>query len=489
MTPYKDIDYNPKDEASILAHAMKLLGKSLHDLYPNAYRQNGKGNIGNSVEYYHFGYECNNDSNPDFDEVGRELKVTPLDKTNGGLTAGERLVIGMIDFIKEAQAQNICESHFWEKSKLLLMFYLRDKGKSYLDFVFHMIRYWEIPETDLKIIIDDWNKIHQKLIEGKAHDMHEGDTLYLSTCKKGSANSKKRKQYVETAPAAFPRAYCLKHSYVSWIVAESFLGDYQKTPEMFLTNKYLQKLKNKRRKLGAIVTDNAQYQEAQTFQEYIISCFKPYIGKTLEEISAETKIEINYSSKDYGYKTAKAILGIKKDCILEFEKAEIQLKSIRLNHGCKSIQQHMSFPAIDWIDLATKKQWTNSTWYNIIIKPFFFVVFERPENDTRDETVEKENLSFRKQLVLKGAFFWSINNKVEKECKKVWRDTFTKVLNNDYDHFSKVSENKVCHIRPHDTKALYNTPTIQGFLQKKKSFWFRNTFVYDIVKQNMNLEE
>ena len=79
MTPYKQIGYNPLDESSVLAHAIKLLGKSLHDLYPEADKKEGKGNIGNSVEYYHFGYLPNNDSKPDFEEINREVKVTPLD--------------------------------------------------------------------------------------------------------------------------------------------------------------------------------------------------------------------------------------------------------------------------------------------------------------------------------------------------------------------------------------------------------------------------
>lgn len=487
MTPYKPIDYNPLDEASILAHAIKLLGKSLHDLYPEANKKEGKGNIGNSVEFYHFGYLPNNDSKPDFEEVNREVKVTPLDKTRGGYTAGERLVIGMMDFVKEAQATDITRSHFWEKSRLLLMFYLRKKSQSYLDFIFHMIRYWEIPETDLKIIIDDWNKIHQKLLDGKAHEMHEGDTMYLSTCKKGDKTTKPRKQFVENAPMVYPRAYCLKQTYMYWVVADSFLGNTAKTTEMYLSPEYITKLKNKRKKLGNIVSENTQYQENQTFQDYVISCFTPYINKTIEEIAIETNTTINFKAKDYGYKIAKAILGVKADCIAEFEKANVLLKTIRLDYGCQSIEQHMSFPAIKWIDLANVASWKNSTWYKTISKAFFFVVFERPENDKRDETIESEDLSCRKKLILKGVFFWSINNAVERNCRLIWKDTREKVLANDYEHFSKVSENKYCHVRPHDSKALYNAPTIQGKLQKKKCFWFKNTFVYSIVKKNLHL--
>ena len=91
-----------------------------------------------------------------------------------------------------------------------------------------MIRWWNIPETDLKIIIDDWNIIHNKIKNGLAHELSESDTLYLGACTKSSDSSVTRKQY-GTNIQAKPRAYCLKKQYMYWLVVDSFL-DKQNVP-------------------------------------------------------------------------------------------------------------------------------------------------------------------------------------------------------------------------------------------------------------------
>ena len=158
--------YDASSKSSIMAHALTILGKSLRELYPNATSgtRGGKGNFGNDVEYYHFEIPNNSNPEPDFGLIGYDLKCTPLDPSAHGYIAGERLVITMIDFINEARINHYTESHFWKKAKMLLIFYLRIKGSPYLDYIVQMIRWWNIPEEDLKIIIDDWNKIHDKLV-------------------------------------------------------------------------------------------------------------------------------------------------------------------------------------------------------------------------------------------------------------------------------------------------------------------------------------
>ena len=58
--------YDRTTPGGILNHARKLLGKSLHALYPSATPLNtGKGGLGQCVEVYHFGYSINNVSEAD----------------------------------------------------------------------------------------------------------------------------------------------------------------------------------------------------------------------------------------------------------------------------------------------------------------------------------------------------------------------------------------------------------------------------------------
>ncbi|MBR2092171.1 MAG: hypothetical protein IJ905_17945, partial [Fibrobacter sp.] len=180
--------YDKTSKESILEHARKMLGKTLWDMYGEAKLvQSGKGGLGNAVEKYHFQYEPNSKSEPDFKEAGVELKCTPLKTaSDGSMLSKERLVLNMIDYVEEA-AKTFYTSSFWKKNELLLlMFYLHEEGKLPFDVIFKIVRYWKFPETDLKIIKDDWAIIHNKILAGKAHEISEGDTLYLAACTKGS---------------------------------------------------------------------------------------------------------------------------------------------------------------------------------------------------------------------------------------------------------------------------------------------------------------
>lgn len=179
--------YNPSSAKSILEHGEKLLGYSLKELHPDAQIMKGKGGLGEAVEFFHFGYKPNSAAEPDFAEAGLELKCTPL-KTlkDNSMAAKERLVLNIINYIEEAE-KTFETSSFWHKNKfLLLMFYLHESGVNPVDMLFKLVRTWKFPNEDLKIITDDWNKIHKKIRSGKADELTEGETFYLAPCMKGS---------------------------------------------------------------------------------------------------------------------------------------------------------------------------------------------------------------------------------------------------------------------------------------------------------------
>ena len=122
------------------------------------------------------------------------------------------------------------------------MFYLHEKGIPVIELIFKIIRLWNFPEIDLKIIRDDWEKLHWKMTHGLAHEISEGDTLYLGACTKGSkAGAEMRKQLVEGAPLAQQRAYSIKPKYLKTIIVDSIMH-----PEMcnnvFLSKKQKEKL-------------------------------------------------------------------------------------------------------------------------------------------------------------------------------------------------------------------------------------------------------
>jgi len=188
----KVLPYNPESRQSILIHALLLLGKTMRQLHPDIVDSfGGKGGLGQAVEKYHFMYEVNSESHPDFEKAGVELKCTPMKRLrDGSMVSKERLVLNIINYMEEAD-KTFYESSFWKKNALLLlMFYLHETDKDYLDFMFKIIKLWQIPECDIKIFMDDWNTIHEKILAGRAHELSEGDTFYLGACVKGSRGSR-----------------------------------------------------------------------------------------------------------------------------------------------------------------------------------------------------------------------------------------------------------------------------------------------------------
>ncbi len=470
--------YDPSSKSSIMAHALTILGKSLRELYPYAASgtRGGKGNFGNDVEFYHFEIPNNNNPEPDFEQIGYDLKCTPLDSSKDGYVAGERLVLTMIDFINEAKVNHYTESHFWKKAKLLLIFYLRIKGDPYLDFIVQMIRWWNIPEEDLKIIIDDWNKIHDKIVHGLAHELSEGDTLYLGACTKSSDSKVRRPQFGENAPEAKPRAYCLKKQYMNWVVVDSFLdrANVNVNPTMNLSDEYMEKIINLKRQTGVIVKSIGEYEANETFEDLVIRRFSPYYGMTLSDISQKTGSKISTDAKDFAFQTCLAILGLNCRKIEEFEKADILLKSISLQHDMKSLKECMSFTAFKYIDVAEEDEWEDSGWYETITHRFFFVVFQ------------KSNDNVRSKLRLQKVFFWGMPVEDQEKCKIVWKDTRDKIRNDVFDDFMGMAKNDVCHVRPHARNNKDTYPTPSGREIPKKCFWLNRKYILDIVLRHLN---
>ena len=209
-------DYDDRNEDSIFNYAEKLINRTFRDIlseyeksskkrYTNPYEYNydnisieeeepdyitnqkSKGELGNFLEKYYFGYKPNSNQDADFSKVGMELKQTCLNKKkNGEYSAGERLSITNISY-NEPVEHDFYKSHLWKKiERILLVHYLRDKSKERLDYPIIYVSRFSPPKEDLKIIIDDYNKINNKIEAGLADELSEGDTIYLGACTKGA---------------------------------------------------------------------------------------------------------------------------------------------------------------------------------------------------------------------------------------------------------------------------------------------------------------
>ena len=70
----------------------------------------------------------------------------------------------------------------------------------------------------------NWEKIREKIRNGIAHEISEGDTFYLGACTKGTNSSSVRKQPFSPILAK-QRAYSLKPKYLNIIIQKALNGE------------------------------------------------------------------------------------------------------------------------------------------------------------------------------------------------------------------------------------------------------------------------
>lgn len=220
-----------------------------------------------------------------------------------------------------------------KNENILMMFYLWQPQQNYEEYRILKSELFSYPEKDLEIIKNDWAIIVNKIRNGKAHDISEGDTMYLGACTKGANKYSLRTQPFSEIPAK-QRAYSLKQSYMTTLVRKIFNNE-----------KLIQ---------FASATDL----KGKTIDEIIQDRFAPYIGMEIKEISESVGYTINPSNKSTIANLIGSILGISGtslDDIEEFSKSNIQFKTVRLEPDGMP-KEHMSFEKIDF------KHWLDSDW-------------------------------------------------------------------------------------------------------------------------------
>lgn len=457
--------YDEKDPKSIENYAQKLINKTFEDVINIASQQsvtllrekadygtshentNRKGGLGEIIEECFFHYKANNDSNPDFKEAGCELKVTPYKQNkNGTFSAKERLVITMINYM-EVVNESFETSHFWNKSKLiLLVYYLWLPNIDRLKYKINYAKLFSPPAKDLVIIKQDFEKINNKIKAGLAHELSGSDTLYLEACTKSSKSTDRTSQPYSNEKAK-PRAFAFKSSYMTYIL-NNYIIPGKTTYESILSD------------ISTV-----------SFEDYVIKQISKYKDCTQSELCKYFDISFDKKPKNLGAMLAYRMLGIKGNKAEEFEKSGIVIKTIRIEKNNK-IKENMSFPTFKFKDLI-KETWENSTFHNYLSDTrFFFVVFKYDEND---------------ELRFKGCQFWNIPyDDLNGNVKNVWLETVRvlkeglivkKVNGRLTNNFPKASNNPICHVRPHaqNRNDVYELP--DGRTYPKQCFWLNNSYI------------
>lgn len=449
--------YDPNNIESILNYTKRLKGYTLRPhLSPteNEIACLGKGDFGNLLESAYFKIRNNNESRPDLPELGIEIKSGQVKVIKGSKDVfKERLKISMIDYMSSFDEETLQESKLWPKLEKILLLLFRKDGLSlridetctYSDLII-----WTI--EDIEQISADWLAIKNKVNSGKAHTLSEGDTWYLGACTAGSDSTTLR-----NAPLgvhAKVRAFSLKPAYLNYKLGYKTKP---KGPKVILTP-----------------------EKGQTLDEFIISNMEAFFDNPLDEVAFKIGRPSLASStaKNKSSNIARALLeeiagkhtvNISSD-FEQFRKAGVIERTITLEKTGTLIES-LSFPAMEWVEIANEQTWEESELYSLITSKFFFTVFK------------KSSLSMP---IFIGCFFWTMPLEDIEIMKNIWLDTKSKVAENDYESFIGIATGMIGHIRPHGVKgATYPTP--QGGIQKRQSFWLTNKYVKRVISEKLGV--
>ncbi|WP_438317965.1 Sau3AI family type II restriction endonuclease [Sporosarcina sp. FA9] len=453
-------------EEALMYKAKQAEGKSFGEIDKSGRIENekAKGQLGQIVEESFFGYEINSKSEPDFAHLGIELKVTPVKRNkNRTFSAKERLVLNIINYHLEVKS-SFYDSSFWKKNEeILIMFYEWIPLVKRADYRIIKSYLHNFTEEDLEIIKQDWYIISSKIKAGLAHELSEADTNYLAASTKGANKSSLRSQPFSDE-MAMQRAFSLKQSYMTALFRKVISSD----------------------KLISFTTP--QDLKVKSLEQLLIEKFASFVGKTLEEISIETGNSINHKSKSFLQQFVSQLLGIKGtklNQISEFAKANIHVKTIRLEPNGVP-KEHMSFKNIDF------HEWANEDWDDSWLKnhfeetKFLFVVFQYKES-------VKQNP--KRQLYFNGVSLWNMPLKeIEGKLYQFWKHVQS--LINDGIELTPVQQktniivknnlpkpkyNGLCHIRPRARDGSDKTALPDGKQITRQAFWLDNNYISKVV--------
>lgn len=458
------LGYNPKDATSIWQYSAGLLGHTLREFVVEgqALDYKGKGALGQMVEEIYFHLANNSRAEADFHSAGVELKCTPLKHGKKEvLLIKERLVCGMINYCNLV-GEDFEESHFYTKCQLmLLLFYLHIKDANKLDLEFLISLLWKFPDKDLEIIRQDYYTIVNKVKQGLAHELSEGDTLYLGACRKGADGSSVTNQpFSETmAPT---RAFCLKPSYMSAILK-------------WVLETKKNHLNTLNPELSSLVS--LQALKKDSLENIVLKRYTKYIGKGYKKIAKSLNIDLSKNPKNKFAMIASAI-GTKGEKVNinateEFLKAGLMMKAIRVQANGR-IKESMAFENINYTEVYHEEnEWIDSRCYDIFTSRFMFVIF-------REQTPEKED------YVLDQIFFWTMPQSDLQVAEQYWNNIKQCVNENHIapEYFWKIGDHKLFHVRPKGKNKQDLASNPHGGEVQKYCYWFNNEYITDIVNKN-----
>ena len=350
-----------KTKEELMKYTSNIVGKTFKEidskhLLDNATLTRQKGLLGHVVETGFYKYPINNDSKADFEELDIELKVTGYVKNkNGTLRAKERLVLSKIDY-NQIVNETFENSHVLGKCKnMLIIWYEYESKKEAKNFSITHYQLYDMTH-DENIFKNDFEIIKGKVLDGRAHELSEGDTSYLGACTK-ARTSKDRTTQPFSDILSKPRAFSLKNTYMTGILRENIEQPVTTTITNF-----------------------------NTVEEYVKDKLKPYFGKTqlqiLEEITGKKYDET--IPKQISKMISDELIGKdnelpKKDKL--FAKTSFIIKNLPIQKNGKP-RERMSFKTISLSEF--EEDWPDSYWKDYFEETKLIVICYQEVNGSKN---------------------------------------------------------------------------------------------------------
>lgn len=419
---------------------------SEHLLDNNKNLKRRKGVLGQVVETGFYKYPINNDPHADFDEIGVELKVSgyKISKT-GKISAKERISLSKIDYNSIINEEFNYSKLILKNSKILIIWYLYEKGKDIGDFVITDYQLYEM-KNDEEVFKNDFNIIKTKVLEGKAHELSEGDTSYLGACTKSAKSTDRTNQPFSDIPAK-PRAFSLKNSYLTGI-----LRNYKSSYKTNYLDKYV------------------------SVEDYICKQIEPYIGKNQLEILK------SLTGKTYSEKVPKNISKMITDKIIGkdeelpnkselFTKTSFIIKNLPIQSNGKP-KERMSFRTIYLSEF--NESWEDSDWKSYFEETTLLtILWQEPKNNSKNG-----------ERILKGVKKISFNDEDLSSFEKTYNRIKETIEKKDVELLPTPNsfENQILEVAPKGQKGdnayinfFKNDKTKVGLMLNKK-------FLYEKIK-------
>ena len=456
-----------KSIETLINQAEFLKGKTIRDLLAGKDLDKGKGAIGNIIEREGFGIANNNDAQPDFKELGIELKVLPLKKTaKGSFSVKERTKVCSISYMNLIN-EKWTGSHARKKlDKILFIFYYYDKDNHFNSKILdHLL--FSLEANDEPLIQSDWERTKGLVVQGKAHELSESQNVVLAASRSGAGKLEEKNWPNQPNPKfsskARQRAFSLKPSFTKVLWTE--LND---------KNAYNQ------------ISKKSSYSNYQELENIILSKLNIWEGKSLKEFAEYFDFQMN-SSKNAAATIVRTALGFqgKNKPVKEIEQLGLLVKITPCRTSDMVPFESMSFPFQPLGEIKEETRFDESEFYTYL-QGFLIIPILREKREEKD----LDQMFFGKSIIWRPSKSdlleiqkeWELVNKTINEgvvlTKKITKNRKGYVLENNLPNESKTN---YIHMRPHGRDSDDIDKSITDIQITKQCFWLNKKLIQKIL--------